>query len=75
MVEEKALEQTGPRRRAASEHKFQKKDRFRRNLVFWNSHGHFEHVDRNINSSPGEKKRYFYCIAGAYISRFRVSAR
>jgi hypothetical protein len=62
MVERKDLEQTGPRREAAFEHKFQEKDRFRRNLVFWNSHGHFQHVDRNINSSPGGKKNIFTAL-------------
>jgi hypothetical protein len=58
MVEEKALEQTDPRRQAASEHKFQERERFRRNLFFRNSHGHFQHADRNINSSPGEKDTF-----------------
>jgi hypothetical protein len=58
MVKGKALEQTGPRRQAASEHKFQDRERFRRNLVFRNSHGHFQHVGRNINSSPGEKDTF-----------------
>ena len=59
MVVGKAQEKKGPRRQAASEHKFQEKERFRRNLVFRNSHGHFQHVDININSSPGEKKTFF----------------
>ena len=58
MVEGKALEQTGPRRHPASEHKFQERDRLRRNLVFRNPHGHFQQVDRNINSSPGEKDAF-----------------
>jgi len=30
----------------------------RRNLVFRNSHGHFQHDDRNINSSRGEKDTF-----------------
>jgi hypothetical protein len=58
MVEGKALEQTGLWRHAASEHNFKERERFRRNLVFRNSHGHFQHVDRNVNSNPGEKDTF-----------------
>jgi hypothetical protein len=58
MLKGKALEKTGPRRQAVPEHKFQERERLRRNLVFRNSHGHFQHVNRNINFSLGEKETF-----------------
>ena len=73
MVAGKAQEKKGPRRQAASEHKFQEKERFRRNLVFRNSHGHFQHVDININSSPGEKKTFLLLCGCFYFTFSRLS--
>jgi len=74
MAKGKAVEQTGPWRHAASEHKFQERERLRRNLVFRNSHGHFQHVDRNINSSTGEKDT-FTALRVLLFHGFFVSAR
>jgi hypothetical protein len=53
IVERKVLEQTRPKRQAHPSISF-RRESLGRNLVFRDSHGHFQHVKGNIISSSGK---------------------